>query len=322
MKKQTHKHILLLIIFISIAGTISAQVQGEIKPVEKTFWMKLPEYFSDPLVIIGGLLFLVLAFVIYALAKSVSILSKKVSGEQLPETVELEAQTKKAGAWSKLMNIMTASVPVAKEADVMLDHNYDGIRELDNQLPPWWKWGFVFTIIFAVVYLIGFHVTGTGKLSLQEYADEMKQAEIQKEERIKLAGEILTPENVVAVVTEAELTEGKSIFIKNCVACHGDKGQGIVGPNLTDEFWLHGGGIKNVFRTITDGVPNKGMISWKAQLAPKQIQQVASFILTLKGTKPAGAKEPQGDLWVEEQKPDSAAMAKKDSATVLTAVKL
>jgi len=90
-------------------------------------------------------------------------------------------------------------------------------------------------------------------------------------------------------------------------------GQGNVGPNLTDEFWLHGGGIKNVFNTVTAGVPSKGMISWKAQLAPKQIQEVSSFILTLKGTNPPGAKEPQGEKWVEEVKTDSSASVMKDS---------
>jgi len=104
--------------------------------------------------------------------------------------------------------------------------------------------------------------------------------------------------------------------MKNCAPCHGDKGQGIVGPNLTDEFWLHGGGIKNIFHTITEGVAGKGMISWKSQLAPKQIQQVASFILRLKGTNPPGAKDPQGDKWIEEPKSDSSATVMKDSSAV------
>jgi cytochrome c oxidase cbb3-type subunit 3 len=95
------------------------------------------------------------------------------------------------------------------------------------------------------------------------------------------------------------LNEGKATFEKLCSACHRADAGGQVGPNLTDEYWIHGGGIHNVFKTITYGVPDKGMLSWKSQLTPKQIQQVASYILSLKGSNPAGGKEPQGDKWVE-----------------------
>ncbi|MCX7729434.1 MAG: cytochrome c, partial [Bacteroidia bacterium] len=98
----------------------------------------------------------------------------------------------------------------------------------------------------------------------------------------------------------AEINQGKEIFITNCITCHGKEAQGGAGPNLTDEYWLHGGGIKNIFKVIKYGVPAKGMIAWETQLSPKQIQQVASYILTLKGTNPPGAKEPQGELWKEE----------------------
>jgi len=316
---KTLKYKLPLFIFgLLYAGSkLSAQTIETPAVPEKTFWMSLPDYLENPWLLMGAMIFLVLGFVIYALAKSVRILSGKILGETELHSVIAEEKIKKAGIWTKLMNSLTASVPIAKEADVMLDHNYDGIRELDNQLPPWWKWGFVFTIVFAVVYLIAYHVTGTGKLSLQEYAEEIKQAEIQKEERIKIAGNEVNEENVVAIVTKPELEDGKILFLKHCAACHGDKGQGIVGPNLTDEYWLHGGGIKNVFHTITEGVPNMGMISWKAHLAPKQIQEVASFILTMKGTNPAGAKEPQGDKWMEESKMDSATVMRDSAAAAI-----
>lgn len=127
---------------------------------------------------------------------------------------------------------------------------------------------------------------------------------------MKNAAENVTAESVVAFKDEAMITEGHETFTKLCSACHLNDGGGQVGPNLTDEYWLHGGGIKNIFRTISEGVPSKGMISWKSQLSPKQIQQVASFVLTLKGTKPATAKEPQGEIWVEEIK------SEKDSTSV------
>jgi cytochrome c oxidase cbb3-type subunit 3 len=200
-------------------------------------------------------------------------------------------------------------VPVQQEADVMMDHDYDGIRELDNQLPPWWKWGFYFTILFAVFYLYYYHVSGQGKLQLGEYADELKQAQIAAEERKEHSANFITDANVNAFTSQKEISEGKNIFMKNCIACHGNAGQGNVGPNLTDDYWLHGGGIKNIFHTITEGVPIKGMISWKTQLAPKQIQEVASFVLTLHGTNPQGAKEPQGEIWTEQAKTDSIAAA-------------
>jgi cytochrome c oxidase cbb3-type subunit 3 len=315
MKTRIHKEVIFISGFISAAGMVSGQTNIPAVP-EKTFWMKVPDYIDNPTVLFGAMMLFVLGFVFYALARSVRILSVKIIGEIESPEASLVEPVKKELIWSRLMKRMTRSVPVAQEADVMLDHNYDGIRELDNQLPPWWKWGFVFTIVFAVVYLISYHITGTGKLSLQEYSEELNQAAMQKEERIKIAGNEVTDENVVAMAGIPELTEGKNIFIKNCSACHGDRGQGIVGPNLTDEFWLHGGGIKNVFRTITEGVPGKGMISWKAQLAPKQIQQVASFILTLKGTKPDGAKEAQGEPWIEDSKPDSTTTVMRDSAAV------
>ncbi len=250
------------------------------------------------------LLFFIMAITIFVLYSSLKAIMRHYGpAESLSEkNLPLHGKTieDKEGVWTKFdRKFLTRAIPIEKEADIMLDHNYDGIRELDNSLPPWWKWGFIVTIIFAVVYMISYHVSGTGKLQLQEYKDELTQAQIAKEERIKISGENVNEENVIALTDVNRLTEGKNIFDKNCVACHLADGGGQVGPNLTDDFWIHGGGIKNIFATITNGVPAKGMISWKTQLSPKQMQQVASFILTLHGTIPLVAKEPQGDKWVE-----------------------
>jgi cytochrome c oxidase cbb3-type subunit III len=181
-----------------------------------------------------------------------------------------------------------------QEKNLTMEHAYDGIAELDNPTPPWFMGLFYGTIGFGVVYLLVFHVFGGGALQIEEYTQEVAVAEVQRAAYIqKVAGSI--NENTVALVTDTKsLESGKALFLQSCVACHGQEGQGGVGPNLTDEYWLHGGSIKAVFHTINEGVPEKGMMAWKKQLNPLQVQQIASFILSLKGTKPAGAKEAQG----------------------------
>lgn len=216
----------------------------------------------------------------------------------------------------------TKAVPVEKEEDVLLHHDYDGIRELDNALPPWWVWGFYITIIIAVVYLVNYHVLGTGVLQKQEYKNEVAlAAEIQKE-RMANMPDAVSEANVTVLSTPEALAAGKETFTKNCAACHGQNGEGLVGPNLTDEFWIHGGGIKNLFKTVTIGVPDKGMISWKAQLAPAKIQEVTSYILSLQGSKPANGKAPQGDKWVDDSAPkDSSAAVLATDSTATSATK-
>lgn len=201
--------------------------------------------------------------------------------------------------FSNIRQRLTASVPVEKEKDVLLDHDYDGITELDNQLPPWWKFLFYFTIVFAIVYMLYFHVFNIGNLQEEEYAAEVKQFEIQQTALQKTS--VMINENTVTILTDAgSLFSGKEIFTKNCAACHGNYGEGLVGPNLTDDYWINGGSIKDIFRTIRDGVPEKGMISWKSQLNPKQMQEVGSYIKSLYGTNPPNAKPPQGEKYVEQ----------------------
>ncbi len=282
-----------------------------------SFGTKFPHYLEDPLVWLGLFMLILIGTTIFSLYQSVKALTGK-NKSSVEETIPVSDKVYKETVWHKLMKGMTKSVPVEKEQDIMLDHNYDGIRELDNQLPPWWIWGFYFTIAFAVVYLLSYHVAGTGMLSIQEYDDEMLKAKIEKETRMKNSSDNVTFENVVALTSKEDIAAGKETFVKLCVTCHGNEGQGNVGPNLTDQFWLNGGGIHNIFHTIAEGVPAKGMISWKTQLSPKQIQKVSSFILTLQGTSPQGAKEPQGDKWIEQSKTDSTTTASADTTTGLT----
>ncbi|MFC5272303.1 c-type cytochrome [Adhaeribacter terreus] len=184
---------------------------------------------------------------------------------------------------------------VGEHKDVLIeDHSYDGIHEFDNDLPPWWKYSFYATIIFGIVYLLHYHVFETGKLQTAEYNVEMEQAALLS------ANEISDPNAVTnyKVLTDAPAIEsGKTIFAQNCAACHGKEGEGTVGPNLTDEYWLHGGDVNDIFKTIKFGVTSKGMVAWDKKLSKDQTLQVASYILSLQGTKPANAKAPQGEKY-------------------------
>lgn len=215
--------------------------------------------------------------------------------------------------WSNLdARLFTKAIPLEKEADHLLDHDYDGIRELDNSLPPWWKYGFYVTIGVAIFYLFRFHVWNTGPTPEQEYQKEMAVAAKQIEEYRKKAGDMVD-EKTVTMADAKGIAEGQKIFQSNCFACHGAKGEGGVGPNLTDSYWLHGGTINDVFKTIKYGVPDKGMQAWEKTYSPSQIKALASYIKSLAGTNPPNAKAPQGDPF-DEKKTDPK-VAPKDSTT-------
>lgn len=199
--------------------------------------------------------------------------------------------------WKRLYKQWTAYVPVEKEKDIQLDHDYDGIKELDNRLPPWWLAMFYISIAFAAVYLTYYHVLDKGNLQIAQYEAEMEQAEEAVAAFVSRQGDQVNENNVTMLTEEAPLQAGKDIFIRLCAACHGQAGEGGVGPNLTDQYWLHGGSINNVFSTIKYGVIEKGMIPWKDQLRAQEMQEVASYILTLQGTDPPNGKEPQGELY-------------------------
>lgn len=217
--------------------------------------------------------------------------------------------------WTNLdAKLFTKAIPLEKEADHLLDHDYDGIQELDNSLPPWWKYGFYITVGVAVFYLLRFHVWNTGPTPEQEYQKEMAVAAKQIEEYRKKAGDMVD-EKTVTMADAKGIAEGQKIFQSNCFACHGAKGEGGVGPNLTDKFWLHGGTINDVFKTIKYGVPDKGMQAWEKTYSPSQIRDIASYIKSIAGTNPPNAKAPQGDPF--EEKGAGAKAAPSDSATVV-----
>ena len=246
---------------------------------------------------------------------------RRIYTELLPKK-ELAAGQKSAAAswWAGLdKKIFTKAVPIEKEADVLLDHDYDGIKELDNALPPWWKYGFYITIAIALVYILNFHVMGNGKNPTEEYTAEMESARIQKE-LFEAGNKDKIDEKNVPMADAAGLARAKEIFATKCLACHGNLGQGGVGPNLTDDYWLHKGSLNDIYNTIKVGYADKGMQSWANDFTPKEISFLASYVKTLKGTNPPNPKAAQGDLYTETAAipaiADSAKTATPDSAAV------
>jgi cytochrome c oxidase cbb3-type subunit III len=163
----------------------------------------------------------------------------------------------------------------------LLDHEADGIRELDNNLPSWWVWLFNLCILFAVLYMLYYHVLGWGDLQATAYEKEMA---IGNEIKNRAMGEFeATLGSQEPSSDEVVLARGQSIYVMNCAPCHRDDGGGLVGPNLTDDYWIHGPEFSDSLRIIWNGVPEKGMVSWKGLLKPDEIRAVASYIYTFRG---------------------------------------
>lgn len=213
---------------------------------------------------------------------------------RLEREAKLALEKKKPSIWLKLMQLK----PLDEEKDLVMEHKFDDIAELNNPTPAWFMVLFYATIIFAIGYLLNYHVFGYGKLQDEEYVAEIEQAAEDKAAFLANpvnASAAVNENNVVQSKDDAVLKSGASLFANRCTPCHGEHGEGVVGPNLTDEYWLHGGQIKSVFKTIKYGVPEKGMIAWEKSLSAQQISDLANYILSLQGTKPAGAKAPQGE---------------------------
>ncbi|SEK75152.1 cbb3-type cytochrome c oxidase N-terminal domain-containing protein [Parapedobacter koreensis] len=230
----------------------------------------------------------------------------------MPHILEAEKETKvqalaarkakRRAWWNKLMGLR----PIAEEKDLIIDHTYDDIKELDNPVPAWFNGLFYASVVFAAVYLCVYHVFGWGPNQDQEYEREMAKAEKARQEWLAQAANNID-ENSVEVDAQPEtIAAGQAVFTQNCAVCHGNAGEGGIGPNLTDEFWLHGGEIQDVFKTVKYGVLDKGMVPWEQSLTPAQIAEVSNYILSLRGTNPPNPKEPQGDK-VEYQSAQDAA---------------
>ena len=219
--------------------------------------------------------------------------------------------------WLQWNALMGNDTPIEAEADLTIeDHDFDGIQELDNGMPPFLKYIFIATIIGAVYYYIDYQILHISPNQYAEYANELKEGERQKAEYLKKAGASVDENTVTLLEDAAIIGAGAQIYATNCLACHGDKGQGGVGPNLTDKFWLHGGDIKSVFKSIKYGIPDKGMRAWQSEIKPSDIQALSSFILKDMANKNVdGGKEPQGVEYIPgvEATADAATTAPADS---------
>jgi len=292
MKNMSPWWIRIPVIFFLILGLMEYFIDSGEKPA-------ILEY---PITQFFMLMVLLILIAIELILKSIENVMFQTLSEEAKERY-LEAKSSQyEWAWgNKVWGKLTGNKPIEKEGEIILDHNYDGIRELDNELPPWWVWMFYATIIFAVVYLVRFHIYGDYDQAL-EYDQEVAVATLAIEEYKKTAKGLVDANTVELLTDAADLSAGKAIFETTCVACHMADGGGGIGPNLTDENWILGGGIKNVFNTVSEGGRDgKGMVSWKQTLKPVEIAQVSSYLLTFQGTTPANPKAPEGDVWVDEK---------------------
>ena len=255
------------------------------------------------LIIVLGFIFIVVLLVLMVAIMMLKVLRIMIRDHEIKKAEEAGAPyIEEASIWEKLdRRFLTQSIAIEEEETIELDHDYDGIKELDNHLPPWWKYMFYMSIVFAVGYILVYHVLGTLPLQEQEYNDEIALANAYKASLVTEGGGAIIDENNVTYSTdEAILTNGKKVYVMNCVPCHKAGGEGGIGPNLTDDYWLNNGGsIKDIFVAVKYGFPDKGMISWEPLLSPQQMNDVASYVKSIIGTNPPNAKAPQGELYVE-----------------------
>ncbi len=303
--KKTLFRLLALLLFL-FPATSQAQTAGIPQDVAI--------YIMAGFVLVIAILVLVVSVVVLQVLRS--MVKQEEAKKAAIEGREVE---EKASFWKRFLTKANDAVPIEEEREILLDHNYDGIRELDNHLPPWWKWLFYLTIAFGVVYLFVYHVTDSLPLQTEEYEMQVAEAEALKAQRLLESPQVAIDESSVVFVDDAAaLASGKQVYDNNCAQCHRPDGGGSIGPNLTDEYWIHGGSIQNIFTTIKVGVPAKGMISWEPLLSPEQMQNVASYIMTLSGTNPPNPKAPQGEVYApEDNQPEETEMP--DSVSVTTA---
>ena len=290
MKKIIPAYLRVLVIFFSVFVAMEYFIDSGDRPA----------FLKYPLVSLFLFVFLFILIAIEIVTEAVdNITYQMMTSEQKKQLDDATNVSLKDQQWYKnLIQRLTKSEPIENEASLLLHHDYDGIKELDNNLPPWWVYLFYGCIAFSAIYLIHYELMD-GDSQETEFAKEMAQAKIDVEEYKKTAPDLMDENKVTLLTDAADLAKGKVIFESNCAACHRADGGGQIGPNLTDEHWILGGGIKNLFHTITNGGRDgKGMVAWGGTLKPTEIQLVASYILSLKGSNPKDAKTPEGDIWM------------------------
>jgi cytochrome c oxidase cbb3-type subunit III len=295
MKKKLVLLIPGLLFAISSFAQETAQAEKSFKDDPFNHPM-LPYYLVFVLLLISMVLVAVVG--IYAL-KLVKILTGQVKKEKAKQPGVTDITS--PGWWQRFTQRVNASVPVEQEKNIELDHSYDGIKELDNHLPPWWKWLFYGTIGWAVVYVFVFHFSNIMPLSQEEYQSEIALAEEQARQRkaSQPATETIDESKLAFTSDPIIIEKGKNVFANNpCGSCHRNDGGGnTIGPNLTDEYWIHGGDAESVFNTIKNGAVDKGMPAWGKAMSPQDLRDVTFYILSLQGSKLPDAKAPQGELF-------------------------
>ena len=310
MKKLIPSYIRVPLIFLSVVGAMEYFVDSG----DDFAFVKFPMI---------SLFLAVFLFLLIAIEITVSaidnVMYQILSEGQKQKVDAVNSLSFKESDWYKnIMKKLTRTVPMESEGQLLLDHDYDGIKELDNVLPPWWVYLFYGCIVFAVIYLVRFEILGAPDQEM-ELKNEMAQAKIEVAEYMKNAPDMMDEETVTLLTDAPSLAEGKTIFTNNCAACHRADGSGQIGPNLTDNHWILGGGIKNIFHTLEHGGRDgKGMISWKGTLKPTEMQKVASYVISLQGSNPKDAKVAEGEIWIDPNtaKTDIIATAKTDSTQV------
>ena len=228
-----------------------------------------------------------------------------------------EAKANQFAGLKRIYKKLLGSRPIEEEGEIILDHNYDGRKELDNKLPPWWLYGFYVTIIFGVIYMAKYHIF-QGADQATEFEIQMEEARIAVEAYKAQAKDLVDASTVVMLTDAADLSAGKNRFEKNCAVCHKPDGGGLTGPNLTDEYWILGGGISNVFTTISKGGrPGKGMVNWNRTFTPNEIAQLASYVLSMQGSNPPDALPADGELWVDPNAGSEAVESELEASEVI-----
>jgi cytochrome c oxidase cbb3-type subunit 3 len=278
------KTLLLLVVFAGFFSNSSFGFQYALPEAGADIpWIKVDTF---DLYFLLGINIMLIGVVLYLKSMFNSFMS--LVREETEEETEAEAGV----LIKKVSRILTDAVEIEEEHTILMEHEYDGIRELDNNLPPWWVWGFYATIVFAVVYLFNYHVFKTGDLQIAEYTKEMKRSELAVQAYLNEMAMNVDETNVTLLTDPADLSKGSKLFQANCIVCHGPTGAGDIGPNLTDKQWIYGFDIATAFATIKNGTSN-GMPEHKSKLNPIELQQVASYILSM--PEKAG-KEAEGEI--------------------------
>lgn len=279
--------------FLIVTGTIWLLLEWLI-PTKNGYNSVLALKATIMLLIVAGLL------ISRAVIKAMNNLYLSLSTEEEKEAFEKarKEKCKKWSDWKSIMNSLTNVKPIEEEEEIILDHDFDGIQELDNNLPPWWLYMFYVTIVFGICYVTYYHVLD-GDKQTEEYKNEVYQA------NLAIKAYEATKEKVdLSSLAGGDNAVGKKLFKQNCAVCHAVDGGGKIGPNLTDDHWILGGGVEKVFNTISEGGrPGKGMVAWKNSFSEADRQQLAAYVISLQGTKPAAPKEAQGDIiWAGDKK--------------------